>query len=274
VCEHADSPESHPALERVRVLGNERIAPGVGILTLQAPRCASAVRPGQFVHFRVAEGRDFILRRPFSVHRAHDGAIEILYQVLGTGTRAISLLEREQMLDLVGPLGRGWSAPAGLAHALIVTGGLGAAPLGMLAEELAAAGVAVTVAMGAPTQERLVARGLYETVARRVVLATDDGSAGERGFVTAPVKRLLAESTFDQMYVCGPEVMQRLVADMAKEANVPCQVSLERLMACGIGACLSCVVSTRDGLRRACIDGPVFNAEDVLWDSSEVPPKH
>ncbi|MBU4556383.1 MAG: dihydroorotate dehydrogenase electron transfer subunit [Actinobacteria bacterium] len=274
MCKHADNPESRPALERVRVVGNERIAPGVGILTLQAPRCASEVSPGQFVHLRVAEGRDFILRRPFSVHRAYDGMIEILYQVLGVGTRAISLLEREQTLDLVGPLGRGWSAPEGLAHALIVTGGLGAAPLGMLAEELAAAGVAVTVAMGAPTQERLVARGLYETVVRRVVLATDDGSAGERGFVTAPVKRLLAESTFDQMYVCGPEVMQRLVADMAKEANVPCQVSLERLMACGIGACLSCVVSTRDGLKRACVDGPVFDAEDVLWDSSEVPPKH
>jgi len=274
VCEHCDSRVSHPELEHVRVRANDRVAPGVGLLALEAPRAAASVRPGQFVHLRLAEGADFILRRPFSVHRAAGDTIEILYQVLGTGTRAMSLLDRDASIDLVGPLGTGWQIPDGIAHALIVTGGLGAAPLGMLAEELAAAGVAVTVAMGAPTQERLVARELYERVARRVEVATDDGSAGEHGFVTGPVERLLAESSFDQVYVCGPEAMQRIVAGMAAKADTPCQVSLERLMACGIGACLSCVVSTREGLKRACIDGPVFNAEEVLWDSSEVPPKH
>lgn len=274
MCDHCDSRAARPALERVRVLANDRVAPGVGLLALEAPRTAAAVRPGQFVHLRLAEGTAFILRRPFSVHRAAGDTIEILYQVLGTGTRAMSLLERDASIDLVGPLGTGWRIPEGLAHALIVTGGLGAAPLGMLAEELAAAGVAVTVAMGAPTAERLVAREHYESVARRVEVATDDGSAGAHGFVTGPVERLLAESSFDQVYVCGPEAMQRIVAGLAVKADTPCQVSLERLMACGIGACLSCVVSTREGLKRACVDGPVFNAEDVLWDSSEVPPKH
>ncbi len=256
------------------MLANERVAPGVGLITLSAPRTAPHVRPGQFVHLRIAEGREFILRRPFSVHRTGEDALEILYQVLGTGTRAMSLLERDEVIDLVGPLGTGWRAPEGLAHALIVTGGLGAAPLGMLAEELSAAGVAVTVAMGAPTAERLVAREHFERVARRVVVATDDGSDGEPGLVTAPVERLLAEESFDQVYVCGPEAMQRIVARLAAGADIPCQVSLERLMACGIGACLSCVVSTREGLKRACVDGPVFDAEDVCWDSSEVPPKH
>jgi len=274
VCDHCDSRSARPALERARVRSNERVASGVGLLALEAPHAAAAVRPGQFVHLRIAEGTDFILRRPFSVHRAHGDTIEILYQVLGTGTRAMSLLGREAPVDLIGPLGTGWRVPDGAAHALIVTGGLGAAPLGMLAEELAATGVAVTVAMGAPTAERLVGRAFYESVARRVVVATDDGSSGEHGFVTGPVERLLAESAFDQVYVCGPEAMQRIVAGMALKAATPCQVSLERLMACGIGACLSCVVSTREGLKRACVDGPVFDAEDVLWDSSEVPPKH
>jgi dihydroorotate dehydrogenase electron transfer subunit len=144
----------------------------------------------------------------------------------------------------------------------------------MLAERLAERGVAVSVAQGAPTADRLVARGLFERVARAVRVATDDGSAGERGLVTVAVAELLAAERFDVAYTCGPEAMQRAVASMLADAEIPCQVSLERLMACGIGACLSCVVSTTSGLKRACVDGPVFNAEEVVWDASQIPPKH
>jgi len=264
-----------PVVESVEVLANDRIAQGVGLMVLRAPHCAASVRPGQFVHLRVAKGSDIILRRPFSIHRAYTDRVEVLYQILGTGT--LRMAEKpvgDASMDLVGPLGRGWSAPETLSHALIVTGGLGAAPLGMLAEQLAQRGVAVSVAMGAPTRERLVARALYEDVARRVEIATDDGSAGEHGFVTGPAERLLAEESFDMVYACGPEPMQRAVASLAAVAGVPCQVSLERLMACGVGACLSCVVSTTEGLKRACVDGPVFDAEEVVWDASQTPPKH
>jgi len=261
-------------VEQVTVVGNERLCEGVGLLALDAPRVAATVQPGQFVHLRIAEGRDFILRRPFSVHRTAGERIEILYQVLGVGTRALAEAARGDVMDVIGPLGHGWGVPAGTAHALLVSGGLGAAPLGMLAEQLADAGVAVTVAMGAPCAERLVARELFESVARRVILATDDGSAGERGFVTVLTERLLGTGEFDICYVCGPEVMQRAVAAQASAADVACQVSLERLMACGIGACLSCVVTTRAGQKRACVDGPVFDAGEVLWDAAEIPPKH
>ncbi len=264
-----------PAVEHVTVLANDRIAQGVGLMVLEAPRCAASVQPGQFVHLRVASGADIILRRPFSIHRAEGARVEILYQILGEGT--LRMAEKpvgDTSMDIVGPLGRGWSVPEGAAHALVVTGGLGAAPLGMLAEQLAARGVAVSVAMGAPTRERLVARELYERVARRVEVATDDGSAGEHGFVTGPAARLLAEERFDIVYTCGPEPMQRAIAGLASEAGVACEISLERLMACGVGACLSCVVSTREGLRRACVDGPVFDAEEVLWDATQTPPKH
>lgn len=263
-----------PALERVKVLANDRVAQGVGLMVLRAPRCAANVQPGQFVHLRVATGSRIILRRPFSIHRAERDSVEILYQILGEGT--LRMAEKpvgDVSMDLVGPLGHGWEAPEGITHALFVTGGLGAAPLGMLAERLAARGVAVSIAMGAPTSERLVARELFESVARRVELATDDGSAGEHGFVTGPAARLLAEERFDAVYTCGPEPMQRAIAKLASEARTPCQLSLERLMACGIGACLSCVVSTRDGLKRACVDGPIFDAEEVVWDASQTPPK-
>lgn len=267
---HSDS----TLLERVTVLGNERITEGVGLLMLEAPHVARAIAPGQFVHLRIAEGRDFILRRPFSVHRAYGSRIEILYQVLGAGTRALSLVSCGAQMDLIGPLGHGWDMPDTLSHALLVCGGLGAAPMGMLVTSLAARGVAVTVAQGAPTADRLVARELFSDVARRHEIATDDGSAGERGFVTALVEPLIADDSPDMVYICGPEAMQRIVAAQAAAAGVACQVSLERLMGCGIGACLSCVVSTTSGQQRACVDGPVFDADEVLWESAEIPPKY
>ena len=269
------SPERHrPALERVRVLANDRLAAGIGLVVLEAPLTAATVSPGQFVHLRIARGADFILRRPFSVHRVAGQTIEILYQVLGRGTLVLARSERGDEMDVIGPLGRGWVVPEGADHALIVAGGLGAAPMGMLVERLAARGVAVTAALGAPTSERLVARVLFEEHARRVEVATDDGSAGVRGFVTTLVEGLIADDRPDTVYACGPEAMQRIVATQAAAAGVPCQVSLERLMACGVGACLSCVVSTTSGPKRACVDGPVFDAEEVLWETSEVPPRH
>lgn len=264
-----------PTLEPVEVLANVRVAPGVGLLTLRAPRVAADVAPGQFVHLCLGSGGTEILRRPFSVHRAYEDRIEILYQVLGAGTRRMSMLEGgEAGLDVVGPLGHGWQVVEGATHVLLVAGGLGAAPLGMLAERLAEAGVAVIVAQGAPSVERLVARDLFERVARRVDVATDDGSAGHHGFVTGPVSDVLTREQIDVVYCCGPEAMQRAVASLAADAGVACQVSLERLMACGIGACLSCVVSTTSGLKRACVDGPVFDAREVTWDATEIPPKH
>jgi dihydroorotate dehydrogenase electron transfer subunit len=265
--------KTQPLLERVTVLANERVARGVGALRLSAAGIASRVRPGQFIHLRIAAGADFILRRPFAVHRREGDAIELLYQTVGRGTHELESRRAGEVMDAIGPLGHGWEV-GDVSSALLVAGGLGAAPLGMLAEDLARRGVAVTVALGAPSAERLLARSLFESVARRVEIATEDGSAGERGLVTALTARRLAEETPDVVCACGPEAMSRAVAAQAHEARVPCLVSLERLMACGIGACLSCAVSTTHGSKRACRRGPVFDAEEVLWDVSEAPAHH
>ena len=262
------------AAERATVLANERVAEGVGLMLLAAPRTAGSVEPGQFVHLRIAEGADFILRRPFSVYRAAAGRIEILYQVIGRGTRAMAEAPVGAEMDLIGPLGRGWWIPDGVAHALLVAGGLGVAPLAMLAAELAERGIAVTLAQGAPSAGRLLARELFEQVCRRTAYATDDGSEGACGFVTELTPELLVADRPDVVYACGPEPMQRIVAAQARAADVPCQVSLERLMACGVGACLSCVVSTTSGRKRACVDGPVFDAAEVLWEPAEDPEVH
>lgn len=262
-----------PALERSVVVDNRRVAEGVGLLTLRAPRCAGTILPGQFVHLRVRSRPANILRRPFSVHRVKGDTLEILYQVLGSVTRAMTELEPgDESTDVIGPLGNGWTIPESTAHALIVAGGLGAAPLGMLADELAVRGVAAVAALGAPCKDRLVGREVFDSVCRRVDVATDDGSAGLRGYVVELTRRLLESERFDVVYTCGPQVMQQIVAEQAAAYGVHCQVSLERLMACGVGACLSCIVETRRGQQRACVDGPVFDGAEVIWDASQSSP--
>lgn len=258
-----------PAVENVTVVSNARVARGVGRIVLDAPRTASAIRPGQFIHLRIARDADFILRRPFSVFRAGGGKLEILYQVVGTGTRVLAEAVAGAEMDAIGPLGHGWEIPEGAAHALVVAGGLGVGPMGMLVEELARLGVAATLAQGAPSADRLLAREVFAENCRRVEVATDDGSEGRHGFVTVLVEELLASDRPDVVFVCGPEPMQRAVAGLASAHGVQCRVSLERLMACGIGACLTCVVTTRSGKKRACVDGPVFDAADIVWDEAE-----
>ena len=271
-CPGAD-PAAHRLLEPVTVLANERLAEGVGLVTLEAPHIVGRVEPGQFIHLRISQGADFILRRPFSVHRIGGDSLQLLYQVLGRGTRALAEKRPGDRMDAIGPLGRGFTVPADTAHAAVVAGGLGIAPMGLLLDRLAERGVAVTVVVGAPTRDRLVVMDVIEANASRVLACTDDGSHGVEGFVTVALPDALADRP-DVVYVCGPEAMARAVAAQCLEAGVPCQVSLERLMACGIGACLSCVVTLHSGLARACVDGPVFDAEEVSWAASEVPPRH
>ena len=255
-----------PALERIEVVANVQVAPGVGLVVFRASRTAASVRPGQFVHLRISHDAMFMLRRPFSVYRVGGERIEILYQVVGVGTRWLAEAAVGTRMDLLGPLGNGWRIAPETRHALLVAGGVGAAPLGMLAEELARRGVAVTVALGAASEERIIARDVFDSVARRVEVSTDDGSCGASGRVTEVCERLLADEALDVVYTCGPEAMQRIVAEQAAAAGIPCQVSLERLMACGVGTCLSCVVETAGGLKRVCVDGPVFDASEVCWE--------
>ncbi|MDR1513605.1 MAG: dihydroorotate dehydrogenase electron transfer subunit [Propionibacteriaceae bacterium] len=164
------------------------------------------------------------------------------------------------------PVSGGFELPAG-TRALLVGGGLGAAPLHLLGREFAAAGVLADLVLGARTAAALVGRADFETVlgSEHVFVTTDDGSAGVRGQTTAEAARLLAANAYGYVATCGPEPMQRAVAALAATHGVPCDVSLERRMACGVGACLTCVVTTRRGKARACVDGPVFRAEEVVW---------
>jgi dihydroorotate dehydrogenase electron transfer subunit len=253
--------------ETADVLSNQALGPAIWKLTLASPRIAASVQPGQFVHLRLPGLEAHLLRRPFSVFDWDqvEGFIDILYQVAGGGTGGLAALTSGR-LDLIGPLGHGWEPPA-VKRALLIGGGLGAAPLYGLARALRAGGVAVDLVIGAQTAAALLAVPSFQAVAGadHVHLATDDGSAGHHGFVTAVAERLLAAGGFEYVATCGPQAMQQAVAALAAQAGARCDVSLERRMACGVGACLSCVVKTRLGQARVCAEGPVFDAAEVVW---------
>lgn len=261
-------------LETGRVLSNEQAADGVFEMRVTAPKIAPRVEPGQFVHVRAAGNPVQFLRMPLAVYDVHDeegeeGSIELCYQVVGEGTRQLSSLVAGDRLDLLGPVGNGWRPPEGTKRALLVGGGVGAPALNLLARRLTARGARTDVALGAQTYAKLSCSGkLRESVAPEkglVHVATDDGSFGVTGFVTAVSSRLIGSGIYDYVAVCGPVPMMRNAVQPALRRGVACQVSMETLMACGVGACLSCVVDTVDGRKRCCVDGPVFDAGEVVW---------
>jgi dihydroorotate dehydrogenase electron transfer subunit len=253
-------------VESCSVLANLPVALDIWRLELVAPRIAARVRPGQFVHLRLPALEAHLLRRPFSVFDVDEqkGNVGLIYQVLGAGTRWLAQLGAGASLDAIGPLGRGWQPPEDTRKALLIGGGVGAAPLNLLAAQLAKTAQLQQI-IGAQNAARLLLGALGSAAFGEVAIATDDGSAGYRGFTTDLAREFLEQGGFDYVATCGPEPMQRIVAALARESGVFCEVSLERRMACGVGACLSCVVPTASGNRRACVDGPVFDAREVLW---------
>ena len=259
--------------ENAPILVNEEAGCNIWLMTVAAPGIAAAARPGQFVHVRVPGMEGHILRRPLGIYAAdaQAGTVDMMYQVLGFGTDRMTALVPGDAVELIGAIGRGWQPPAGCKRALVVAGGVGSAPLYPLVEELKASGVEVTAVLGASTIDALVARERYgAALGCEPACSTDDGTFGRAGFCTPLVEEALAAAAaegapYDYVACCGPEPLMRIVAAMASDAGVFCEVSLERRMACGVGACLSCVVDTVDGKRRACVDGPVFPASEVVW---------
>jgi dihydroorotate dehydrogenase electron transfer subunit len=262
--------------EQSRIVLNECVGPKLYRLRLDAPHIASLVQPGQFVHLKVPDFEGHVLRRPFSVYDADRsaGTLDILYQVVGQGTHKLAEAEiGTEGLSILGPVGRGWSLPAALdGPALLVGGGVGAAPLMLLAKHLLAGGGEVDVVLGAQTREALACYDDYcDAVGRAPFCSTDDGSFGFKGFCVPVAAERIAQGAsstgkpYAYLAVCGPQPLMKAVADLAAKAGIFCELSLERRMACGIGACLSCVAETEEGRLRVCVDGPVFNAREVVW---------
>jgi dihydroorotate dehydrogenase electron transfer subunit len=255
--------------EKTTVLRVERFTDDLCRLTLAAPQIAVAARPGQFVMIRTSLGHDPLLRRPFSIHQTSTGGtVQIYFKVVGRGTNLLSRVREGEELSVFGPLGKGFKLLAE-RPAVLVGGGLGIAPLLFLAKELSLKKAHVEtdyILLGARAKEELtVLVEDFRQFGMHVRTATDDGSLGYQGFVTDLLSALqLANDAV--VYTCGPEPMMARTVAICRSAGVECQVSVESVMACGMGACLGCTRPASDGgYTHVCKNGPVYNAEDLQW---------
>jgi dihydroorotate dehydrogenase electron transfer subunit len=253
--------------QQVEVLTREEIAPQVISLRLFSTEIAKLAQPGQFVHVKCGVGRSFILRRPLSIHRVlANNTFEIIFKVYGQGTRSLSTVGHRDFIDVLGPLGQGFRLFEGTKSALLIAGGLGIAPLYFLAEDLAAKQVKIYFLQGAETKQELIKYMELKRFSRQLFVSTVDGSTGYKGQVTDLLEEVIDKVRPDQVFACGPNEMLKRTANICLARHVACQVSIERRMACGIGACLSCTCQTTSGYKLVCKDGPVFEANELIWD--------
>lgn len=251
------------------VLANLPAGPRVYHLRLKVP--FNTAHPGQFVHIRCGPYFDPLLRRPLSIHDFDPARqeMDLLYQVVGKGTAWLAAQMPGSLIEGLGPLGRGFSIPAG-GNIALVAGGLGIAPLFFLARTAVARGVRVSFYLGARTRQHLLRQEALQQLGLCLKIATDDGSAGFAGPVTELLARDLEKQRWDQIFACGPRPMLAKVAELASGQGISAEVSLEERMACGLGACRGCVVAVYqpDGsiiYENVCSTGPVFPAQEIVW---------
>ena len=249
----------------LRVKSAERIHERYVLIRLTDDRPLPQMLPGQFVEVRIDGSPTTFLRRPISINFVdrEQNELWLLVAAVGDGTRRLAQLKPGDTLNCLLPLGRGFTMPQSASeHVLLVGGGVGVAPLLYMGAEMAARGIAPTFLLGARTASDLLMLDLFKRYGR-VLVTTEDGSEGERGFVTN--HSVLQQETFGHIYTCGPTPMMKAVAKFAQKAGVSCEVSLENMMACGVGACLCCVEKTTEGNLCVCKEGPVFNTNKLLW---------
>jgi dihydroorotate dehydrogenase electron transfer subunit len=253
------------------------LSPSYNVVALDAPAVARTARPGQFVMLKPAAGFEPLLRRPFSIFEilrdevGRPSGLTVLSKKVGVSTAQLYDVQAGAHVACLGPLGKPFSLVSPPTEAWMVAGGVGLAPFATLAEALASRGVRSTLFYGGRSADDLFSLDLFESLGVSLVLATEDGTRGERGLVTVPLGRALASaSSPGTVFACGPEPMLAAVARLAAGHRVPCEVSVERVMG-GMGGCYSCVVPVRgaDGrphFVRSCTNGPVFDAASIAWE--------
>lgn len=256
---------------------NKELATGYRLLTLELSQEVE-IQPGQFAMLKPRHSLEPLLRRALAVYRIHGPRrVSFLYQVLGRGTEALSRVGEGGEIQVLLPLGNSWPQGSADRRAVVVAGGIGSASVFMLCEELKRTRTDTQLLFGAASA--LAARGCgledFHALEVPITVTTDDGSLGERGFVTTPLERCLKQRSGERptVYACGPWPMMRRVAELAEEFGVPCVVSLEAPMGCGFGVCVGCVVAVKtDGplgygsYKRVCTDGSVFPADKIVWE--------
>ncbi|MDI6726275.1 MAG: dihydroorotate dehydrogenase electron transfer subunit [Smithellaceae bacterium] len=256
------------------ILGNERLAGNCFKLQVIVADGFPLPRPGQFALLKLLYNHDPLLGRPLSIYDfdPDPGVITFIYQVVGRGTAALSRLKKGHVIGLFGPLGRPFQVPQDARRLVLVAGGFGAAALNHLAREYGQRrGCQIDCYLGARSASEIIGWEQLRSACDRVKIATEDGSVGEKGLVTEILAQDLPElaAARGNFYACGPRGMLARLAALLQDYDSPCQVSLEERMACGLGACLGCVVEVK-GLpevpyRRVCCDGPVFDLQEICW---------
>lgn len=268
-------PEPPPREEIATVVERRAVAAGHHTVRLTAPYCAEHARPGSFVQVRVSDHADPFLRRPMSVGAVDTeaGTIDVVFKMMGTGTSILSGTKPGDRFSVLGPLGKPFRLPES-GNVLLVGGGVGMPPLFFAATRLDPA--RTTVVQGARTADLLLYRDEFAELGVGQVIATDDGSTGHSGFVTEPLERILSDTGTEPFAVlaCGPAPMLMAVARITQKRGIPCQLSLEEHMACGIGICMGCAVRRADIAETTydlvCVDGPVFEASQIAGQSGEI----
>ncbi len=282
--------------ETVAVIENRSLTGGHYLMSLDAPRQAPGVRPGQFAMVRILGRSDVLLRRPMSIFdvKAPDGGpsgslrprsapriLQLLYKIVGRGTRLMAELKPGDKVGLLAPLGHGFFEEEYLPQAhqsdeiLHVAGGIGIAALLLPAKQLGQAGFKQRLFFGGRTKDDLVGVQEFKPLVRAMLLATENGSMGYRGFVTRPLEDYLTKHTNKKflLMACGPGAMLRATVELARRFRHPCLVSMENRMGCGLGVCLGCSIRVQgtghEAYQRVCTEGPVFWAEKIVWETEK-----
>ncbi len=250
-----------PLLRLCEVIKKEEIREKLFDITIKNSEIANLSQAGQFLHIKCSD--NVLLRRPISICDVNNDEIRFVFEVRGEGTKELSKIKAGNILDVLGPIGNGFTIKDISKKAVLIGGGIGIFPLLMVAKQFKGN---ATILLGFRDKENIVLVNDFIKYGCKVIIATDDGSYGYKGFITD----LLKENKADFIYACGPKQMLMKTANFAKENNVFCEMSMEERMGCGVGACLVCACKTvkenNFTYKKVCIDGPVFNANEVIFD--------
>lgn len=248
------------------VMENTFLNPLTYFLKLKESKPLPVVKPGQFVNVEIKNAGEIFLRRPFSVFDVNyaENTISLIVKILGRGSKKLTEIKEGDLLNLIYPLGKGFTYPKKNEKILLIGGGSGVAPMLFLAKESGLRAENIDILIGAGTSEDHINVEKYASFGK-LHFTTEDGSLGTKGFVTHHQVFKNNLKNFDKIYSCGPDAMMKAIAKEAKEVGVFCEVSLENLMACGFGVCLCCIEPTTHGNACVCTEGPVFNVNELKW---------
>lgn len=261
--------------QTVTIVANERDTDQYFRLVLRAPQIAPLIQPGQFAHVRILPLKDALLRRPFSIFQVGGDTFSILYKTVGKGTEVLSRMRAGEELSVIAPLGHGFTVPQpGGETPLLVAGGYGMAAMFLLAQRSPQKGI---VFVGGRRRVDILCEKEFAALGWEVRVATEDGSHGEKGLVTQPLiaemQKAKGKGQKFKLFACGPTPMLKAIGKIAEDLDLPCELSMDEHMCCGVGTCLTCVIKVRAGdgweYQRTCTEGPVFDSRQIVWEATK-----